>query len=68
MVTEITTGTLVKATGLVEGDFSQVLWKGEVRWVTGQYLSAKRPVVEKAPTALGLSDKPRAATAASRTA
>lgn len=61
VVTEISSGTLIKATGLVEGDYSQVLWKGEVRWVTGQYLSAKRPVVQKTPTpppTLGLSDAP----------
>ena len=58
VVTEISTGTMVKATGPVRNGFSQVLWKGELRWVTTQYLAVERPVVEKAPEALGLSDSP----------
>ena len=39
VITELPTGTAVKITGTVSGDYAQVVWDGAARWVTAKYLS-----------------------------
>lgn len=43
IVTVAPAGTSVQVTGVVEGDRTQVLWAGAVRWIATQYLSATEP-------------------------
>lgn len=43
VVEELEAGTKVTFTGITEGTFSEIAYKGEKRWVTGKYLSKKRP-------------------------
>ena len=39
VITEVPTGTALKITGTVSGDYAQVVWDGVARWVTAKYLS-----------------------------
>lgn len=55
VVREVKTGAKLVVTGLIQGEFAQVLVGGEYRWVTASYLSETKPAD---PESLGLSDAP----------
>ncbi|GGF32116.1 hypothetical protein GCM10011519_01910 [Marmoricola endophyticus] len=57
-VEELEPGTKVTYTGVDEGQFSEIAYKGERRWVTGEYLSKKRPQLSAAEegSSMGVSD------------
>jgi hypothetical protein len=54
--------TKVAITGHDVHGFAQIVVNGKARWVTAEYLAAKKPVVEKAPQALPVVDQPCAGT------
>jgi uncharacterized protein YgiM (DUF1202 family) len=45
-VATVPTGTVLKITGAKKNGKAQIIYQGKVRWVTAQYLSKSKPVVD----------------------
>lgn len=60
VVTELDRGDKVAITGTDYGKWAEIVYKGEPRWVTGKYLSVKKPPKPKPKPAesTGVSGKP----------
>jgi hypothetical protein len=56
--TVLSAGGLVKVTGLVKGNWAQIVYQSKPRWVRASYLSQNKPAQETGATAGGVTEAP----------